>query len=337
MQELRFIASVTERDIDFLLLEELTVNQTFQRWFQQRVAQAFTYQAPLGVWHSVVDAELGESDLVFIYGSATGERMAILIENKINAEPQPEQAKRYRARGIRGVKSGRWDCFSTCVVAPERYLASSKHSQGYDVEVAYEEVLAFFAEQGSEDRRSAYKAELLNEAIEQNRRGYQAAQCPAMTAFVADYYAVAHERFPQLMMQEPRPRPSGSTWISFSPAVLPREGMLYHQLCAGAVKLFLSAPHTLESVTAAYAMHLTKDTSLEQAGKSVALILHVPKIDPWRLTVTQQQEAVVIGLQAVAALLTLIHRVAAESQSGVHTAAASTSTATSRHLLDAHR
>lgn len=314
MLETRFVASIAERDIDLLLMEELSVSDEFCDWLSNKVTEGSDYHAAVGAWHSLVDASLGESDIVFIYLSRSSEQVAILIENKIDAPPQPEQAARYRQRGEKGVAEGFWDKFKTCVVAPQRYLESSKHDQVYDVEVSYEELEAYFSHCNSERARALYKAGLVREAIEQNRRGYQPEYSSAMTEFVADYYVIAERDFPQLRMQEAKQRPSGSTWITFHPPVLPQGAYICHQLSAGAVKLFFGPPSSLESVAEAYGLHLSDDIKIEQAGKSVALIVQVQKIDPLAWTVSQQHEAVLLGLRSAEKLLGIVKNVVASSE-----------------------
>lgn len=315
MLETQFIAYVAERDIDLLLLEEFSVSDEFRKWFSSRAAEKFEYLTSVGVWHSIVGGTLGESDIVFVYKAQSGERIAILIENKIDALPQPDQAARYRQRGESGTREARWEQFKTCAVAPQRYLDSSKHDKNYDVEISYEELSSYFTVGGSENLRGAYKASIIQEAIEQNRRGYQAEYCPTMTTFVADYFAIAVQNFPELKMQEAKQRPSGSTWVTFNPSELPRGAYICHQLSAGAVKLFLSHPNSLESVLQAYGPHVPSEVTIEQAGKSVALIVKVPKIDPLKLSVVEQNEEVLFGLNAATQLLKVVQRVAASNRS----------------------
>jgi hypothetical protein len=109
--ELKFVASIAERDIDLIVLEEFSVTEEFREWFSSRVFGEPVYQANIGAWHSVSEPELGESDLVFIFQAVDGPRTALLIENKINATPQSKQAERYRLRGEKGRIDGFWEKF----------------------------------------------------------------------------------------------------------------------------------------------------------------------------------------------------------------------------------
>lgn len=322
MLEVQFIAYVAERDMDLLLLEELTVSESFRMWFSKKAAASREYRCKLGAWHSVVDSTLGESDLVFMFLSRTGERVAVLIENKIDAAAQDEHPKRYRERGDKGIACGYWDRFTTCVIAPKRYLASSVHPGGYDAEITYEDVLDNFRFRAlrASDPRASFKAAMTQEAIEQNRRGYQAEHCPVMTKFVADYREQAMRVFPELMMQPAKSRPRGSTWITFHPEGLPGNAYICHQLTAGAVKLFFGPPSSLDAVSEAYRPHLPDRVAIEAAGKSVALIIEVPRIDPLNQSVSKQEAEVFQGLKAAALLLEAARRVAASPGSRTATA-----------------
>ncbi len=171
--DLKFVASVAERDIDFLVLEELSVSIEFQEWLSSRIFNEAIYKSKIGAWHSVSEAGLGESDLVFIFSGKDDQRNAILVENKVDAPPQKKQAYRYRLRGKKGVKEGYWEKFKTYIIAPQKYLSSSKNTEEYDSEISYEEIFSFFQPRSSLDSRFSYKAQILLEAIEQNRRGYQ--------------------------------------------------------------------------------------------------------------------------------------------------------------------
>jgi len=169
MLELKFVAKIAERDVDLLVMEEFTVSTEFCEWFSSRIFGEPIFQSKIGAWHSVSDAQLGESDLIFLFEAVDGPRTAILIENKIDAPPQPQQGERYQLRGEKGLKEGYWEIFKTCVIAPSKYLSSSKHSESYDVEISYEEILAYFQSRRTRSDRFSYKARILLEGIEQNR------------------------------------------------------------------------------------------------------------------------------------------------------------------------
>ncbi|GAA4884999.1 hypothetical protein [Ferrimonas pelagia] len=93
MKELNTFSTVNERDIDLALLEELNVSVSFSSWLVTRCTGVPSHINIVGAWHSVSDNVLGESDLVFIYESEDSSYQAILIENKLDAQAQPKQAR----------------------------------------------------------------------------------------------------------------------------------------------------------------------------------------------------------------------------------------------------
>ncbi|WP_093983641.1 hypothetical protein [Shewanella algae] len=93
MQELNFIQSVQERDIDLMLLEECHTSMAFCNWLVSRVYEFPHTVEFVGAWHSVIHNQYGESDLVVIFNDNDGSHQAILIENKIDATPQQQRVK----------------------------------------------------------------------------------------------------------------------------------------------------------------------------------------------------------------------------------------------------
>lgn len=307
MLELKFVASIAERDIDLLVMEELSVSDEFREWFSSRVFGEPIFQSKIGAWHSVSDAQLGESDIVFLFEAIDGPRTAILIENKIDAPPQPQQGQRYRSRGEKGLKEGYWEKFKTCVIAPSKYLSSSKHTESYDINVSYEELLAYFQSRSPIDGRFPYKARILLEGIEQNRRGYQPEHNDQMTKFVSDYYAYVTGEYPHLGMQEAKPRPAGSTWIMFYPKTFPKGVNLTHQLTAGLVKAFFTGQaESFDALQEKYKSILPDNSSIDVAGKSVAISVEVPKIEPLSISFSDQKEKVKQALRNLSILEKLV-------------------------------
>jgi len=307
MLDIKFIASIAERDIDLVVLEELSVSDEFREWLAARVLGELAYKEDLGAWHSVVDSEHGESDLVFIFISQLEKRIAVLIENKIDASPQPDQAARYALRGSKGIQSGYWEEFRTCLIAPQQYLESAKQTESYSSEVSYEELSAYFSSRRFRDVRYQYKARLIQEAIQKNRRGYQPEYNEAMTKFVKAYCEYANLNFPGLCVQQAKPRPAGSTWVMFMPPKLAKNMSLCHQLTSGSVKLFISGPNLdIESVKLKYEGHLKADMSISPAGKSVAISAGVPKLLPLTEEFNVAKASAHAALEAVAKLLSLI-------------------------------
>jgi hypothetical protein len=310
LKDINFVVSVSERDIDLLMLEELTVNDDFCRWFSNNIFEHHIYDSTYGAWHSVVAEENRESDLVFIFLSDSGERIAVLIENKIDAPPQPEQAIGYELRGERGQQEGYWDFFKTCLIAPARYLSSSKQTEMYQHEISYEAIMDFFNAKASYDKRFAYKARVVNEAIEQNRRGYQPVLSEAMTNFVKDYVHYASQHYPSLGVQEAKARPAGSTWIMFKPFGSKAKIELCHQMTTGLVKILLyGSAGQIEEIKEKYGDKLESHQSITNQFKSqsVSIQCSVPPLDPINKTFLSQQMEVDIALIELMALLAVLN------------------------------
>lgn len=123
MWSTQHIESVSERDIDLLLLEELNVNESFRRWFiAKTLGLSHSNFGFVGAYHSIIDAAYGESDIVVGFRQTNGSHLAVLAENKIDADFQPRQAERYRHRGQSGIDDGTWSSFLTCLIAPQDFL-----------------------------------------------------------------------------------------------------------------------------------------------------------------------------------------------------------------------
>jgi len=293
MQNLKFVASIAERDIDLLIMEELSVCDEFREWLSSRVFGEPIFKENIGAWHSVCDAELGESDIVFVFSAVDGSRKAVLIENKIDAPPQPLQGKRYRLRGEKGIKEGYWEKFKTLIIAPKKYLCSSKNTESYDDEISYEEILAYFQSRKIRDYRFSYKAKILLEGIEQNRRGYQPTYNEEMTKYVADYFVFSSQHYPHLNIQEAKPRPAGSTWISFHPKSFPKGVELSHQITSGLIKVFFNGQaESYELLKKKYEGIIPDNSAIEITGKSVAISLEVPKLNPLEIHFNNEEEKV---------------------------------------------
>jgi hypothetical protein len=159
----RYLASVQERDIDLLLMEEFHVTDEFVSWYCGRLGLGKV--TPNGAWHSVSDKD-GETDL-FLCVHAGGHKVGVLIENKIAAAEQEKQAERYHVRGMRMVADGKIDSYIVAICAPQAYLNGLSPNSGYQYRVPYEEIAKWFEADKEKMRRAAWRYRIMNEAIEQ--------------------------------------------------------------------------------------------------------------------------------------------------------------------------
>lgn len=281
MNNLNTYLSIAERDVDLLLLEELLVSEPFANWFVSAAKGNHLNIKLIGAWHSVSDAQLGESDLIIKFTSQTGDTEAILIENKIDAIAQTEQGYRYKMRGEKGIRQAEWAKFITCLFAPQSYI--DRNTEPYDVEVSYEQVITFFQTQA--DIRSQYRATFLKEAVEKNRRGYQSVVCPHMTAFATAYLDFVARHYPELNPETAKPRAVGHDWMHFYPIPHQKNIVIVHQIRGQQVKIIYRGQHErFDEIATKFEYVRDQQLTVKRSGQSVTVAANAPYIDLARTT-----------------------------------------------------
>ena len=308
LHDIQRLEAVAERDIDLLLIEELNINEDFQSWVYESAWSAQdSKQAVIGVWHSLTHPDYGESDVVALYENTSHLKTAILIENKIDAIAQPNQAERYKSRGETGITAGWWDRYRTCIVAPESYLNSNTEADLYDVRISYEAVKSWFLK-GNPDIRNLYRAEVIENAIEQSRRGYVPNPHAGVTQFWLEYWELSKSEFPQLRMRKPSKIPAQSDWPRFRPQGLDFNAVIIHKLSMGAVDLtILGASQQVEFIAAENHNLLSEDLTVLRTGKSAAVRIKVSEVDRFA-GIEQQRSKAREGLRAASKLLDISYQ-----------------------------
>jgi hypothetical protein len=297
-----FIETVSERDIDLLLLEEFTVNAGFRSWFVETAVDKLSGASFVGAFHSISDARLGESDIVLGFDHAETKRCAVMLENKIDAAFQPDQAERYHRRGEDGIRQGTWAAFITCIVAPQAFLKNQSGAEEFDTSISYERLAEWFEQQKEQSERNGYRAAVLRYAAEKTRRKAIGKAAPEVTAFWAGYWQLVCKEFPALQLPRPGGKGPGADWPDFRGNGLPAGTHILHKLADGKVDLEISGMAALEDeVRRAATEFLPDDASIEVTGKSLAVRLMVPPLDRWQLF-DGQIDAARLGLAAVTRL-----------------------------------
>ena len=187
-----------------------------------------------------------EIDITLHLKSRTS-RTIILIENKLDTDPQPRQAKSYLEEAAALVVGGEANAAHTVLVAPQAYLESaSDFTQAFSLSISYEEVAQFIGgrarrESGELAARLNHRQSLLDQAITKARRGYEPVPVVEIEAFNAQYVGLLRKFGVRL---EPGPsmlkagRPSESKTMIFAPGALPKwsflpQTRLVHQLREG--------------------------------------------------------------------------------------------------------
>jgi hypothetical protein len=206
--EFAFI-DVSERDMDFLLAEEIECDQQFVCWLIDRTDGVSAGAKVVRVGRSVVTRQ-GETDLLVVYSTPGGGTRALLIENKIAAPFTRLQAERYRIRGNEGVRDGEWSEFATVLVAPQKRIAD-KTSRVFDYQISYEECEAAVSGTGP---RAQFKRRALRAAC-------QKARIPGIPKVDADHtawFAAARQlsvaEFPDIPLPAETGRAFNNAWLS---------------------------------------------------------------------------------------------------------------------------
>jgi hypothetical protein len=273
--------TVQEVHVDFLLEEEFSVDLNFLRRFIEAAGQHGTPLQIQSVGRSVCD-QWGEADLVVVYKEieGNGDRVALLIEDKIRAGFQPLQPDRYRERGDSG-RGARWDRYWTCLVAPKSYVDSNRH-HGFDAAVTLEQIKECLAV--SEPKRREFKVRVIAQAIEKkDRTGVQVVD-KVMTAFRTSYFSVFEKCFADqrkdVRMRPPGDTWSGDSWFEIRSTLLPPGAYINHKSTAGFVDL--TFPNTNAALLKPIELCLEPGMRIEKTGKSAAIRLVVRKIDQFK-------------------------------------------------------
>lgn len=196
------LTHATERDIDLLLVEELYASPLFISWMCGKA------RLPTGVETSTVlhskrrTRNRREIDIFVDVTFPKGEKAALLIENKLDATEQPDQAESYRDE--LSALADRYADRAMLIVCPEQYEAAHREFTGkFDAVVTYEELARNFWDKsvsgGIEGGRMRFRAELLEQAINKGRRGYVAVPNAEIGDFNAAYVALLAEIAPDIL------------------------------------------------------------------------------------------------------------------------------------------
>ncbi len=282
-----------ERDIDLLMCSELHSPGALQSAFGRLCAAAGAEFRGAWVSHSDTD---GESDLIvsFQVGRQT---TVLLVENKITATFQPNQALRYTDRALRWQEQ--YNVLTkTVLICPEAYLARGT-AELFDVRYSYEKIVETL--DGVQDPRSKFLARCLNDGIVAYRRGYQMVPDAEVTSVWAVIWNIAQRETPDLRMTRPAEKPGRSTWVYFYDplgfdAAVRGKCVIAYKAERGQVDLQFSSmrPETLASLV--HDLPLPADTEIVKAEKSASLRSFVPKVE-FTKPAGPQEGAISVGLR----------------------------------------
>jgi hypothetical protein len=207
-----------ERDMDVFLAEEFSVSPKFASWFLSKSKFIECAGEVCEVFVSRSN-NLGESDLIVVYSVAVGRRVALLIEDKIDAQVQPSQAERYRQRAALEVKKKTFDDFEIVICAPEGYAGVHPEIAEFDRFISYEEISASISEIDA-SKRGQYRAAFVRTAAKRRQNKWERNPDADTDRFWDAVYRLASQEFPILEMKRPQ-MTKNSNWITLRPLSMP--------------------------------------------------------------------------------------------------------------------
>ncbi len=273
-----YFSDISEHDMDMLIMEELVSSDDFLRLFTEMVA--IPNACVLSAYSSKTDPFLGESDITIIVESH-GEKIGLLIEDKIDAIAMPEQASRYFLRGEKGVAAGDYVRFYVFITAPERYLSGNAEAQKYPNKVKYETILSFFEQ--FNDPRSVFKAGQIKQAIDKQKKGYQVEVDESVTDFWMKYSLYQKAHYPEtVLLYNGEKKGANASWPRFNTII---NGLyMYHKTESGFVDLtFDGCADKIfdieELLSDTIEDYVRRGYTVQKTGKAAAIRLLVPVLD----------------------------------------------------------
>lgn len=212
------IIDISERDMDFLLAEELECDRAFCAWFLSRAGYVENHHELVSIGRSVSTLH-GETDLLIVHACGDGSKRATMIENKVAAPFTPLQPERYRLRGTAGVLAGEWQSYSTVLVAPARRLDGVPDG-AFDYQISYEDCQNALT---GNDARTAFKHRMLEVACGKAKAPWIKTVDQGVSSWFYDARKFAAGSFPDLPLPaEGQTRAPTSKWFYFAIKAFPQ-------------------------------------------------------------------------------------------------------------------
>jgi len=197
------LSHATERDIDLFIVEELICSPTTVDWFLEQSGINLSY-AKHEVKHSKRRTRNRREIDIFVEGHFLSGKpaWALLIENKIDANEQPDQAESYREELVRHYQAHKFS--KAVLIAPQAYGdAHSNFCSKFDVFISYEAFIDFLEKREKANKvdiaRDKFKVDCFLQAITKQRRGYKKIANQKIRDFNRDYVSLMRSITPELI------------------------------------------------------------------------------------------------------------------------------------------
>lgn len=302
------LTHVEERDIDLLILEELSASAAFRSWFLEQVLREGWTIISSRSLHSTSrsGADWGETDLEIHLTARRNDHSAsivLLVENKVNAPFTERQAERYK-QACGNTHADIAKCVPMC---PRGYVEDHPI---FDAVIHYESIREFLLQRsrdGDEElsARLRHRAKMLEWAITKSRRSYVPTTDPVNTTFWGSYEALLQTRAPGLRINGGEK--GGRAIDVFVKEGLPRIAgcsmrYIQHSFHNGRVTITLGGwAAGGPALVGELQRLLSSEMYVRPTGKSLQIVQDVPPLDtqkPFHPQATSAQ----IGIDAMKAL-----------------------------------
>ncbi len=338
MEQMLTLTHATERDIDLLLVEEFAASANFSSWFLEQLGLSVEGMGAVSVFHSTRRMHNRREIDISVDVSTDAGRVLLLVENKLDTDEQPDQAKSYREEA--DLRASEYQRVITVLVCPEHYIASHhRFAQVFDRVVTYEAVCQHFNNrtQTAPDEigaRCLHRASLIEQAIAKSRRGYVQVVHPGKRAFSDHYFALLKELESPLIPGPSMKKDSGAESVTmiFAPKTLPKwpflpQMRIVHQLREANANINLYTwgdyfSHLAQAMAPALQgtdFRLVPTLNKRRGGRSgLMIVAETPKVNQFA-DFDQQREAVTQGIRATEKLRDwfMDHRTDAEAWSRI--------------------
>lgn len=195
------LTHATERDIDLLLVEEIFASPKFVCWLAGKARLQGDIASSTVLHSKRRTRNRREIDIFVDMVTSAGKRAALLIENKLDASEQPDQAESYREE--LEVLAGDFTQTAMLIVCPADYSFQHREfTSKFDAVVTYQHLVKYFrtaAEQPDNNgARMRFRADVIEQAIHKHRRGYTPVPNEIIGDFNASYVALLGEIAPEI-------------------------------------------------------------------------------------------------------------------------------------------
>lgn len=277
MSEIKCIFNgISEHDMDMLFLHLFSMDKGFVSLFLNSASRKTDGFMVESIELSKADSKLGESDITVLL-AVDNKKIALLIEDKIDAIAMQDQAERYSKRGDKAVKKGECNEFLSFIVCPQKYYDNNEEAHKYPNVVTYETIREYLKKNDSPIYHTY--CQQLNQAIEKAKKPPKVEVDENANRFFRKYKDYQEDNYPELNLTTKRD--ANGYWAHYTT----RFGTvyLYHKIEAGYIDLTFNkaSDHIGELTIVAdwLRKHGFESVSAVKTGMAGALRVIVPKLN----------------------------------------------------------